>query len=605
MKRWLLPRRLRYAVPGLGLLVFAGLYVWGVQNLETQRTAVIDGLRTSSWIVSQAVLEHQRLLRAVERFAAGDPAVGVAAVRLRFEVFWSRIPLLDNGREAVMLRDLPGIPALPRDMIAMMHALEPRIARIADRNPADLAAIANGLSVYSEPLRQLLFAANRPAFAQGLFDTVERASRLVQWSLAAAIGFGALFILLLVAEMRRSGRLRYEMDVAAATAEAARRHLEDAVESMSQAFALYDPADRLTLSNHHYAGLITDGGPPPTPGDGFDAVVQRIATGLADGGTENDSWGERMLAQHGDAAGEPVLAHLRDGRVVQFTDYRMRDGGIVSLGADISELVAHERALRQGQSELHQAQKLRAVGQLTGGIAHEFNNLLHVVIGNLEAAQALAPEPGPLPRLLRAARRGAKRGADLTDRLLVYSRRQPLASRPVDLRGAVRDLRRMLASTLGDAYSLHSELAADLWQAQVDPGQLETALLNLCLNARDAMAGGGVITIAARNVQVDGAEPSAGQAARDGQYVLIEVRDDGIGMTDDVIAHAFDPFFTTKEVGKGTGLGLSMVQGFVQQSGGFPEIISTPGAGTTVRLYLPVAPAVATAMGEVPADSPA
>jgi len=254
--------------------------------------------------------------------------------------------------------------------------------------------------------------------------------------------------------------------------------------------------------------------------------------------------------------------------------------GFFGLGIDVTQRHALEARLRQSQ-------KMEAVGQLTGGIAHEFNNLLQVVAGNVDLLETKMPPSATTLRSFKAINRNVGRGAELTSRLLSFSRRQPLTSRAVNVENVLADMQDMLARTLGETIRIVVEPAVDLWTAEADPGQLENALLNLALNARDAMPSGGTITLSAANVRIDEAEAARHEEASPGEYIRLDVADSGCGMTEDDISHAFEPFFTTKDVGEGTGLGLSMVYGFAQQSGGFAEIESEVGLGTTIRLYLP------------------
>ena len=265
------------------------------------------------------------------------------------------------------------------------------------------------------------------------------------------------------------------------------------------------------------------------------------------------------------------------------------DGGLVYCsGRDITEEVARDEALRQTENALRQSQKMEAVGQLTGGLAHDFNNLLAGISGSLELMQMRIAQgrTDALDRYMAAAKAAVKRAAALTHRLLAFSRRQTLAPKPTDVNQLIADMEELVRRTVGPGVALEVIGARDLWPTLIDPNQLENALLNLCINARDAMPDGGCLTISTANKRLD--ERSA--AERDlppGEYLLLCVTDTGTGMTPDVISKAFDPFFTTKPLGGGTGLGLSMVYGFARQSGGQVRIHSLLGEGTSMCLYLP------------------
>jgi PAS domain S-box-containing protein len=260
------------------------------------------------------------------------------------------------------------------------------------------------------------------------------------------------------------------------------------------------------------------------------------------------------------------------------------EGMLHAVGRDMTAEKSAAIALQATEEQLRQAQKMEAVGQLTGGIAHDFNNLLTGIIGSLALLKKRVAEgrTGEIGRYVDSATASAQRAAALTQRLLAFARRQPLDPRPVDVAALVHSMAELLRRTIGAAITLVIQTESGLRRPLCDPNQLESAILNLAINARDAMPEGGRLTIHAGNTRL-GTEDEV----RPGDYVCVTVRDTGDGMSPDVVARAFDPFFTTKPVGQGTGLGLSMIYGFVRQSGGNVRITSEPGAGTAVRLCLP------------------
>jgi PAS domain S-box-containing protein len=241
----------------------------------------------------------------------------------------------------------------------------------------------------------------------------------------------------------------------------------------------------------------------------------------------------------------------------------------------------------RAEEQLRQSQKMEAVGQLTSGVAHDFNNLLTIIQGNLELIGERLPADPVMSTMMSDALGASERGATLTRRLLAYSRQQTLEPRTISLHQLVADLMVLLRRTLDETITPNAIIPADLWYVRIDPGQLENALLNLAVNARDAMPSGGKLTIEAFNTVLDADYTTQNPDATPGEYVLVAVSDTGTGMPPDVVARAFEPFFTTKAVGRGTGLGLSMVFGFVRQSGGHIKIYSEVGRGTTIKLYLP------------------
>ncbi|WP_343525698.1 PAS domain-containing protein [Sphingomonas sp.] len=295
--------------------------------------------------------------------------------------------------------------------------------------------------------------------------------------------------------------------------------------------------------------------------------------------------------------------HAPDGTPLHFPGVLIDVGGRRALEAERDSAIAELRALTdqleqrvadrtaelmRAEEALRQSQKMEAVGQLTGGLAHDFNNLLAGISGSLElmAMRLAQGRAADIDRYMDAAQGATRRAAALTHRLLAFSRRQTLAPRPTDIVALVAGMADLIRRTVGPGITLETHGADDLWAVLVDAPQLENALLNLCINARDAMPDGGRITIEMVNRRLEG-DLARFDGIPDGEYLALCVTDTGTGMTPDVIEKAFDPFFTTKPLGQGTGLGLSMIYGFAKQSGGQVRIRSTPGEGTTVYLYLP------------------
>jgi signal transduction histidine kinase len=313
----------------------------------------------------------------------------------------------------------------------------------------------------------------------------------------------------------------------------------------------------------------------------------------------------------------PVIPDLLRAKVRVFAELYRKTRQLETLNTELERRVAERTAeLAQANAELeqrveertrereaalaqvHEMQKVESLGQLTGGVAHDFNNLLMAVLGNLEILRKLVPPDAKLHRLIDGAIQGAERGATLTKRMLAFARRQELKPETVDVPALVDSMVEMLRRSLGPGIEIVTDFVSDVPATRVDPNQLELALLNLALNARDAMPAGGRLTISASRERVSAGE-IAGLAP--GEYVCIAERDTGKGMDEATRKRAAEPFFTTKGAGRGTGLGLSMVDGLVAQSGGAMRIASAPGRGTTVELWLPVSPEEAAVQLRAPA----
>lgn len=345
---------------------------------------------------------------------------------------------------------------------------------------------------------------------------------------------------------------------------AMRSNMSDAIESINHAILLYDRDDRLVVFNRH----VLDQFPAIAEvvrigfrfGHMFREAVERGAI-VVPADQDKGLFIAERVARHKRADGSIMTRQLADGRILHVSERRSGNGGIVAVGMDMTEQLKTEQQLRE-------AQKMEAIGKLTGGLAHDFNNYVGVVIGNLDMIQEnVANDPNTLP-LVEAALNGAMRAADLTRSLLAFARRQPLAPRIIDAATCIGDTVRLLHRTLGEQIEIAFEAESNLWPIEVDQDQLNSSIVNLANNARDAMPQGGSLAIALRNLTVTADDTANYHDIGVGTYVLIELSDTSAGMTPETLASAFEPFFTTKGPGHGTGLGLSMVYGFVKQSGG-------------------------------------
>ncbi|WP_159711118.1 CHASE3 domain-containing protein [Geminicoccus flavidas] len=364
--------------------------------------------------------------------------------------------------------------------------------------------------------------------------------------------------------------------------------LRVALDSLSQGISVFDADNRLIAWNTCFVELFSVPAAYQVVGTPYASFVRHDWVDEEGDFLETP---EQLAAAPPEAAqrGQPIVYERRrkDGRTFEMRRTPVSTGGFVVTYTDITARLKTEAQLRASQ-------RMEAVGQLTGGVAHDFNNLLTVVVGNLDLmlrdVQKARPDAGRDPDLaakLRAALGAAERGAQLTRQLLAFARRQPLEPQPLDLGRVVAEAATLLRRSLGETVEIEAATAAGLWTVLADPAQLENLIINLALNARDAMPEGGRLTIELANVVLDADYARENPEAPAGQYVLLAVSDTGHGMPPDVAARAFDPFFTTKPEGKGTGLGLSQAYGFVKQSGGHIKIYSEVGHGTTVRVYLP------------------
>ncbi|WP_066921334.1 CHASE3 domain-containing protein [Methylobacterium sp. CCH5-D2] len=397
---------------------------------------------------------------------------------------------------------------------------------------------------------------------------------LVRW---LVIGGSALAVLTLLWAARLLNQAWSRSYRTEAEQRALALRLRTTLDSLSQGVAVFGPDRRLANWNECFQVLLDLPKAMLRPATTYGAFVEHTAEpGRPALETEDQ-------IRHGSRNPREAITYERrgtDGHHLEIRRTPMPDGGFVLTVSDMTKRAQAEGVLRE-------AQKMQAIGQLTGGIAHDFNNLLQVILGNLEFVRAKLTDDARLQQRIERAAWAAQRGATLTGQLLAFARKQPLAPAAIDLAATMPDLIPLLRRTLGEHIEVRYVETAGLWPAMADPAQLESAVLNLALNARDAMPGGGRLTIELGNTVLDHEYARHHAEVTPGDYAMVAVSDTGHGMTPEVLARVFEPFFTTEPDGKGTGLGLAMVFGFVKQSGGHVKIYSEPGEGTTVKLYLP------------------
>jgi signal transduction histidine kinase/CheY-like chemotaxis protein len=496
------------------------------------------------------------------------------------------------GRIAVLENQLLGLTTDNPSQQDRLHELAPLVQRKLDELAqtvalrhdvgfdAALAIVQTDLGLrLMDQIESLLRGAHaeEERLLEERRQDLDRAEAFARW---VALGVAAVALVLLAVAGRLLMQTRGQLQESEAEQFAMARQMRTAFDSISQGVAAFGADGSLLRWNERFATLLGLPGALVRAGTSYEALAEQLAAGGA-AFLETDS--QIRHGRGGRASGEPVVyerTRPADGRSFELRRTAMSGSGFVLTVTDTTERVRAEATARDSQ-------RLQAMGQLTGGIAHDFNNLLTVVLGNLEFARNKSEPDAPVLTHVDRAIWAARRGATLTHQLLAFARKQTLAPMPLVLSTMLPDMANLLRRTLGEQIEVQVVDTAGLWPAMADPAQVESALLNLALNARDAMPDGGRLTIEVANKVLDYDYARQHVEVVPGDYVMLAVSDTGTGMPQDVLAQAFEPVFTTKKPGMGTGLGLAMVFGFAKQSGGHVKIYSEPGEGTTVRLYLP------------------
>ncbi len=557
------------------------------------------GARARFWLdhTHRVIEQNQVLLTLIQRAESSQRGYLLTADRqylIPFNSAQAQIPraekqlaalVADNAEEAAHVRDLNETISRRAELLARSAALARQGDLTAARESLSVErgqSVSHGIREQSEAISEI---------ERGLLEhRIDEAAKADAATLAAGLAVAALALLGLVGSvfyLARSNR-----GLTRALDETAKANAErEASDALTQAiFAnspdyLYvldvagDEQFRVADINPTFAKIMNVSAEAVRGKDIAELLPMEIADYLVGQFKRVRASDRPVVTQDilrdvpgGPRTWESILAPIKNS-----------DGAVDRIMGSVRDITSRVRT----EQRLREAQRMEAVGQLTGGVAHDFNNLLQVVRGNLELLEPAVADNETARRRLNSALHGADRAAQLTRQLLAFARRQPLAPQVINLSRLVGDMSDLLRRTLGDAIEVETIIGGGLWNTLADPAQVESALLNLAINARDAMPGGGRLTVELTNAVLDEAYARSADNISAGQYVLIAVSDTGEGMTPEVRDKVFDPFFTTKADGKGSGLGLSMVYGFVRQSNGHVRIYSEPGQGTTVKIYLP------------------
>jgi PAS domain S-box-containing protein len=589
-----------------GVLVLAVVLILLVLELEKEAAqSQLEYRDNVTWNTSQLERDLLVFLRDLDSYVEHEDEVSHERLRESFDIFWSRIAGADHGLVGENYRSFEGAGAAIERAKTALRQVDSLVMNLTPGDRPSYDTIRAAFDGLAEAFHGVTVAAvsaqNEKVTA--MFRQRDEAHGTILLTLAGVLAGGTLLVVLILIEKRQIKALQGSLE---RRVEERTRDLEqENLERRRAETALRESEGRFrsVLENYPCAIFLKDiEGRFRMVNPCFENWYQFQADELL-GRTSHEVF-PKETADRFVAHDEEVLSSgrasereydllLADGsehRVIA-TKFPVRgsDGKVIGIGAINADVTEQ----RQAEEQLRRSQRLEAVGKLTGGIAHDFNNLLAVILGNANIVMDRVAEDWELADLLDAVQRAALRGRELTQRLLAFSRSQPLNPEVLDLSELVGDLKGLLSRTLGETILVETRTEPGLWKTLADPGQVENALLNLALNAKHAMADGGRLTIEIRNADLSDADAALQAGVAPGDFVVLSVADDGGGMRPDVLERVFEPFFTTKEVGEGSGLGLSMVYGFAKQSNGTATIDSEPGQGTTVRLYLPRARAAA------------
>jgi signal transduction histidine kinase/ActR/RegA family two-component response regulator len=600
------------------VLAFAGATAYLGVRLAEEKTTVFSLYRSGAWMAAQLQTEQLRLAERVRRYQAEPTAENRREMMLRFDIFWSRFPVILESEEGRGLRSLDAKMAGVREVYAALPDLERELQALAPERPETFAAVFRRLGQFDEPIQQLALTVLGFEYFDANSDRLSDVQREFTWTYLVLLLAGGLLVACLFWQSRTARELAAHAELAKADTERARSQLQDAIASLSEGFLLLDRDMRVVLVNRRFYDLLPETLRGFAVGDDYRDVIRRSAAlGHYGDPAEAETLAAHRIARL-EAPGEGLEMSYPDGRQILIHEYVTGDGGRVSLRTDITDLRKAEQDQLDLQARVFRTQKMEALGRLAGGIAHDFNNILMSMQGYAiflrEDLEAGSQQQDFADKIVRSSRRAA----DLVQQILDFGRQSGGTRTDVRLDRLTAETVGMLRSSLPSQVEIAVAVEDEVPVVTANETQLAQVLMNLCVNACDAIeeahgTKGGRVAVRLYSVTTDGTRseqltraapvsltaPMATETATDGfnhlwvgvippaRYRVIEVSDNGTGMDLTTLERIFEPFFTTKRQDKGTGLGLAAAHGIVLGHGGAISVKSAPGRGTCIKVLLP------------------
>ena len=562
----------------------AGTYLG--QALFQQSQLIEHTYRQGSWGAVQVDSEALKLALALERFRRSRSSEDAQALGLQREIYVSRVLFLRDSAEANQIRSLPQLDAELSSLIGTLGIIDKSVDQViaGDETAEDaLASLIGSQRMKTRDMTQYLLLNDSTLLNRARMTALFE--QMIASVLLLLLAGGALVFL----AIRQAGAAKAsEREATAAREETARQRerLQSALDTSADPFVVSDRDGLVVFANRAYHALLAGEAASAEPGVPLQALLSAEAGMLEDRDAATAAI-KADFAALATRAGESFLGHLKDGRTFLYRAHRSSEGGLVLMRTDLTERTRLERERSEFRDQFHHAMKMEAIGRLAGGIAHDFNNVLTAILLSSDHLLLSARTADPSFADLMEIKRNANRAAVLVRQLLAFSRKQTMRPTVLNMTDVIGDLRMLVDRMTGTNVKVEVDYGRDLWPVKSDLGQFEQVLLNLAVNARDAMPEGGTITLRTRNLPAAEVASFGRRELPDDDFVMVEVADQGTGIPPEILDKIFEPFFTTKEVGKGTGLGLSMVYGIIKQSGGYIYPESEVGKGTTFRILLP------------------